>query len=43
MMQWLEKVGFSADISGLEARWGIRALTLRQWLAVRAPARASSN
>lgn len=43
MMQWLESVGFSADISGLEERWGIRPLTLREWLADGASARASSH
>jgi uncharacterized protein YbjT (DUF2867 family) len=31
MLEWFERVGYSADIPSLEARWGIRPLTLREW------------
>ncbi|WP_243338365.1 NmrA/HSCARG family protein [Anaeromyxobacter soli] len=31
MLEWFERVGYSADIPALEARWGIRPLTLREW------------
>lgn len=32
MLEWFEKVGYSADIPGLEAKWGIRPITLEQWV-----------
>ena len=31
MNQWFERVGYSADIAGLEKRYGIRPLTLAEW------------
>ncbi|WP_242343385.1 NmrA/HSCARG family protein [Anaeromyxobacter terrae] len=31
MLEWFERVGYSADIPSLEARWGIRPMTLREW------------
>lgn len=31
MLEWFERVGYSADIRGLEQRWGIRPMTLREW------------
>jgi len=31
MLEWFERVGYSADIPSLEARWGIRPKTLREW------------
>jgi len=31
MVEWFEKVGFSADIATQEQRFGIRALTLAEW------------
>lgn len=31
MLEWFERVGYSADIPALEARWGIRPRTLREW------------
>ncbi|HZF48579.1 MAG TPA: NmrA/HSCARG family protein [Polyangiaceae bacterium] len=31
MFEWFERVGYSADIAGLEAKWGIRPLTTREW------------
>jgi uncharacterized protein YbjT (DUF2867 family) len=33
MLEWFERVGYSADIPSLEKTWGIRPLTLRQWAA----------
>jgi len=32
MLEWFVKVGYSADIAGMESRWGIRPLTLTQWV-----------
>lgn len=31
MLEWFEKVGYSADIAGLEKSWDIRPLTAREW------------
>jgi uncharacterized protein YbjT (DUF2867 family) len=31
MLEWFERVGYSVDIASLEARWGIRPRTLREW------------
>ncbi len=31
MLEWFERVGYSADIPSLEVRWGIRPRTLREW------------
>jgi hypothetical protein len=31
MLEWFERVGYSVDIPSLEARWGIRPRTLREW------------
>jgi len=32
MLEWFDAVGYSADIASLEPRWGIRPLTLPEWL-----------
>jgi uncharacterized protein YbjT (DUF2867 family) len=32
MLEWFDAVGYNADIPTLEARWGIRPITLRQWV-----------
>jgi len=32
MLEWFDAVGYSADIPSLESRWGIRPLTLMQWV-----------
>jgi uncharacterized protein YbjT (DUF2867 family) len=32
MLEWFEAVGYSADIPSLEAKWGIRPLTLAEWV-----------
>jgi len=32
MLEWFDAVGYSADIASLEAKWGIRPLTLAEWL-----------
>jgi uncharacterized protein YbjT (DUF2867 family) len=37
MLEWFDAGGYTADIPSLESRWGIRPLTLKQW--VRAQAR----
>jgi uncharacterized protein YbjT (DUF2867 family) len=31
MIEWFERVGYSADIAALPRRWGIRPRTLREW------------
>jgi uncharacterized protein YbjT (DUF2867 family) len=31
MLEWFERVGYSADVAALESRWGIRPLTLLEW------------
>jgi uncharacterized protein YbjT (DUF2867 family) len=36
MLEWFESTGYSADIAGLEARFGIRPLTLKQWARAQA-------
>jgi uncharacterized protein YbjT (DUF2867 family) len=33
MLEWFEAVGYSADIPSLEKSWGIRPLTLKEWVA----------
>jgi uncharacterized protein YbjT (DUF2867 family) len=32
MLEWFDAVGYAADIPSLEARWGIRPMTLAQWV-----------
>lgn len=31
MLEWFDRVGYSADIASLERTWGIRPLTFREW------------
>lgn len=33
MLEWFERVGYSADIASLEGKLGVRPLTLREWVA----------
>lgn len=35
MLEWFDAVGYSADIASLEPQWGIRPLTLVDWLRQR--------
>jgi uncharacterized protein YbjT (DUF2867 family) len=32
MLEWFDAVGYNADIPALESRWGIRPMTLKQWI-----------
>ena len=32
MLEWFDRVGYSADIASLEGKWGIKPLTLREWV-----------
>jgi len=32
MLEWFDAVGYGADIPSLESRWGIRPMTLKQWV-----------
>jgi len=32
MLEWFDAVGYNADIPSLESRWGIRPITLKQWV-----------
>jgi uncharacterized protein YbjT (DUF2867 family) len=32
MLEWFDAVGYDADIPSLESRWGIRPITLKQWV-----------
>jgi len=32
MLEWFDAVGYAADIPSLESKWGIRPLTLKQWV-----------
>jgi uncharacterized protein YbjT (DUF2867 family) len=32
MLEWFDTVGYGADIPSLESRWGIRPMTLEQWV-----------
>jgi uncharacterized protein YbjT (DUF2867 family) len=32
MLEWFEATGYSADIPSLEGRWGIKPVTLREWV-----------
>lgn len=32
MLEWFDKVGYSADIASLEKTWGIRPLTVAEWV-----------
>lgn len=32
MLEWFDNVGYNADIPALESRWGIRPITLKQWV-----------
>ena len=32
MLEWFDAVGYSADIASTESRWGIKPLTLKQWV-----------
>jgi uncharacterized protein YbjT (DUF2867 family) len=31
MLEWFERVGYSADIAGLQRKYGIKPTTLREW------------
>lgn len=33
MLEWFERVGYAAKIDELEKKWGVRPLTLEQWIA----------
>jgi uncharacterized protein YbjT (DUF2867 family) len=33
MLEWFDAVGYSADIPALDKNWGIRPLTLKEWVA----------
>jgi len=33
MLEWFEKVGYGAKIDELDKKWGVRPLTLEQWVA----------
>ena len=33
MLEWFERVGYNADIAGLEREFGIRPTRLREWAA----------
>ena len=35
MLEWFDAVGYSADIASLEPKWGIRPLTLAEWIRQR--------
>ena len=32
MLEWFDAVGYSADIPSLESKWGIRPITLKEWV-----------
>jgi len=32
MLEWFEAVGYSVEIPSLESKWGIRPLTLKDWI-----------
>lgn len=32
MLEWFDAVGYSAPIADLEAKWGVRPLTLQEWV-----------
>ena len=32
MLEWFDAVGYSADIPSLESTWGLRPLTLKEWV-----------
>jgi hypothetical protein len=32
MLEWFDAVGYSADIPAMESRWGIKPLTLKEWV-----------
>lgn len=32
MLEWFDAVGYDADIPSMESRWGIRPMTLKQWV-----------
>ena len=32
MLEWFDAVGYNADIPSLESRWGIKPITLKQWV-----------
>jgi uncharacterized protein YbjT (DUF2867 family) len=32
MLEWFDAVGYSADIPAMESRWGIKPLTLKEWI-----------
>jgi uncharacterized protein YbjT (DUF2867 family) len=32
MLEWFDAGGYTADIASLESRWGVRPMTLKQWV-----------
>jgi uncharacterized protein YbjT (DUF2867 family) len=43
MLEWFDAVGYSADIPSLESTWGIRPLTLKQWVRGQRPSPPSGR
>ena len=39
MLEWFDAVGYSADIAGLEGKYGIRPITLKEWVRHQATTR----
>ena len=37
MLEWFDAVGYSADIPSLESKWGVRPLTLKEWIRTQSP------
>jgi uncharacterized protein YbjT (DUF2867 family) len=37
MLEWFERVGYSADVAALQRDWGIRPKTLREWAREQRP------
>lgn len=37
MLEWFDKVGYSADIAGVEKAWGIRPMSVREWARTQKP------
>lgn len=31
MLEWFDRVGYGADIAGLEGKWGVKPMNLRDW------------
>ena len=43
MLEWFDAGGYTADIPSLESKWGIRPMTLKQWVRTQKAERGAAR